>query len=162
MLIFDEHSHAIIIDSVSTPLTTDYFWILDLPNLDFTVAPLLMLEETVGPTHMLNILGFTFPLPTTWSMLVFSEETSQIDVVEVKDLPGNDFTAMVYGPNESRANPGKIRALDYDTKYANYGPSLNKQQMLCHPIGPDLWVNVAPTDVYNKYLKEKIVGDLLN
>lgn len=161
MLIFDEQSHAIIIDSVTTPLTIDYFWILDLPNLDFTITSLLMLEEIIAPTLMLEILGFTFPLPTTWSMLVYSEETTQIDVVEIRDLPGNDFTAMIYGPNESRTQPGKIRALDYDAKYANYGPSLNKQQMLCHPIGPELWVNVAPTDVYNKYLKEKNVGDLL-
>lgn len=161
MLIFDDNANAVIIESVSIPLTTDYFWVLDLSIMDFTVTSLLMLEEIVAPTITLEVQGFSFPLPTTWSMLVYSEETTQIDVVEVKKLPGNDFTAMVYGPNESRVQPGRVKAINYDTECANYGPSLNKHQMLCHPIGPDLWVNVAPSDVYNKYLKDKIVGDIL-
>lgn len=161
MLIFDENSHVIIIDSIHTPLTTDYFWVLDLNIMDFTVIPLLMLEEILSPTITLEIEGFQFNLPTTWSMLVFSEETTQIDVVEVKRIPGNDFTAMVYGPNCSQVQAGKIRALNYDPEQANYCPSLNKHHVLCHPIGPNLWVNVTPTDVYNKYLKDCTVGDII-
>lgn len=161
MLIFDENSHAIIIDSVSVPLTTNYLWVLDLVIMDYTVIPLLMLEEIVSPTMTIEIKGFKFDLPTTWSILVYSEETTQIDVVEVKKLPGNDFTAMIYGPNNSQVQAGKIKVTNYDAEKFNHGPSLNKHQMLCHPIGPDLWVNVSPSDVYNKYLKDCTVGDII-
>jgi len=67
----------------------------------------------------------------------------------------------VAGPNIQKAIPGTIIVIDYDSRYKNVGPLLNKHQMLCHPISQEAWVNVSPTDVFNKYLKEKIVGDII-
>jgi len=160
MLIFDENTNAIIIDSITTPLLTEYFWVLDLEMRDFTLTPLLVLEEVVAPTVTLEVLGFRFKLPATWCMLVYAEDTMQIDVIENGELAGKDFTAMVAGTEIAMVRPGKVKLLDYTPEDCNYVPSLAKNQMLCHPIGPNEWVNVAPSDPYNKYLKDLVVGDI--
>lgn len=161
MLILDENCHSIILDSVMTPLITNYFWILDLEIKDFTLTPLLILEEIIAPTVTLRILGFEFKLPANWTMLVYSEETMQVDVVDIGKLAGNDFTSLICGPRMSTVKPGHVIVTDYTPEFVNYAPSLSKHQMLCHPIGPDEWVNVAPSDVFNKYLKNNVVGDIL-
>jgi hypothetical protein len=160
MLIFDENTHAILVESITTPMTTEYFWVLNLEIMDFTLTPLIVLEEVVGPTIVLEIHGFRFKLPATWCTLVFAEETMQLDVVENGDLAGKDFTAMISGPNTTIPLPGHVKLIDYILEDYNYVPSLSKSQMLCHPIAPDLWVNVAPSDPYNKYLKDLVVGNI--
>ena len=161
MLIFDDHSEAIILDSIYTPTLTEYFWVLDLTMLDFTLSPLLVLEEIVCPSVTLSILGFDFPVPANWNILVYSEDSSQIDIVTTGDIAGREFTALVGGPDIHAATPGLITVVDYTPEYQHVAPSLNKHQMLCHPIGPAEWVNIAPADTYNKYLKELAVGDIL-
>ena len=162
MLIFDENSKPIIIDSIATPLLTEYFWVLDLDIMDYTITPLMMLEEIVSPTITLMIRGFEFTLPANWSMLVYSDDTMQLDVVDVGELAGRDFLAMVYGPNTTIVSSGHVRVTNYNPEEVNYAPPLSKHQMLCHPVGPDEWVNVAPSDVYNKYLRDCVVGDIIN
>jgi hypothetical protein len=136
-------------------------WVLDLAMMDFTLAPLLMLEEVVCPSIQIQVNGFEFILPANWNILVYDTETSQIDVVELSETAGREFTAFVFGPKKSTAIPAQIIATNYFVEHKNVGPSLNKHQMLCHPIGPDIWVNVSPGDAYNKYLKNNIVGDLI-
>ena len=161
MLIFDESAEPIILDSIYTPTITEYFYVLDLEMMDFTLTPLLVLEETVYPSITLKIKGFEFILPTNWNILVYAEDTHQLDVVEIGSLAGREFTAMIYGPNKSNVTPGKITVTNYTPEFKNVSPALNKSQMLCHPIGPEEWVSVSPSDTYNKYLKDKIVGDLI-
>ncbi len=162
MLIFDDRTEAIILDSIYTPTLCDHFWALDLEMLDYTLSPLLVLEEIVCPSITVRILGFGFTVPANWNMLVFAEDTHQVDVVEVAELAGRDFTAFVYGPKMTRAVPGHVTVIDYIPDYKNVAPSLNKHQMLCHPISPTSWVNISPSDAYNKYLKDCTVGDIIS
>jgi len=161
MLIFDNNNQAIILDSIHTPTLADHMWVLDLNMMDYTLAPLLVLEEVVSPSIELMIDGFRFVLPANWNMLVADDDTMQLDVVEISDLAGKEFKALVYGPNKLRADLSVISVTDYHPNFQNVGPSLNKHQMLCHPISPDSWVNVAPSDSYNKYLKECTAGDII-
>ncbi len=161
MLIFDENTNAILIESITTPITTEYFWVLDLEMMDYTITPLIVLEEVVAPTITVEIQDFSFNLPATWCMLVYGEETMQLDVIEIGELAGKDFTALISGTHLNMAVPGHIKLLDYITEDYNYVPSLTKNQMLCHPVAPNMWVNVAPSDSYNKYLKDLVVGDIL-
>jgi len=162
MLIFDDNSDAVILDSIHTPTLTDHFWILDLEMRDFTLTPLLVLEEIVCPTITIRVGSFTFDLPANWNVLVYAEDTHQLDVVEVAELAGKEFTAMVYGPDAPYVKPGRLTVVDYIPDHRNVAPSLNKHQMLCHPISPDTWINVAPSDAFNKYLKDISVGDILD
>lgn len=161
MLIFDNNNRAIILDDIYTPMVTDHFWALDLQLMDFTLSQLMVLEEIVAPTIVLSIWGFEFPLPANWNILVVDDDTQQLDVIELKDVAGKEFRALVFGPEKARHEMAVISVADYHPNKLNVGPSLFKHQMLCHPISPDAWVNVAPSDGYNKYLKEKVAGDIV-
>lgn len=161
MLIFDNESHAVLLDSIHTPVAAEHFWVLDLKIQDFTLSPLLVLEEITCPSISINIDGFVFTLPATWNILVFDQETHQLDVVEVADLPGKEFIALKYGPNMKTHLGALIQAIDYHPQYVSVAPSLAKHQMLCHPVSPEAWINVSPSDVYTKYLREFAVGDII-
>ena len=161
MLVFDNNSEALILDSIHTPTIADHIWVLDLGMLDFTLAPLLVLEEIVSPSIQLMINGFQFVLPANWNILVCDDESMQLDVVEIAEVAGKEFRAMLYGPKHVMVDTAVISATDYYPTHHNVGPSLSKHQMLCHPVAPLTWVNVAPSDTYNKYLKNLVAGDLI-
>lgn len=161
MLIFNEDNDAIILDTIQGPTLSEYMYVLDLSMMDFTLAPLLIFEEVICPTITVMIEDFSFNVPANWNILVADDETFQLDVVEVSELAGKEFKAMVYGMDMAMAELARISVVDYFPNYQNIGPSLNKYQMLCHPIAPGKWVNIAPSDSYNKYLKEKVVGNII-
>lgn len=162
MLIFDNNSHPIILDSIYDPVVSDHFWVLDLALMDFTMTPLNVLEEVFCPTVVLRVEGFDFTVPASWNILVYDRETAQLDSVELSEAAGREFTALVYGPNMSAPMAGNVSVVDYFIEHKNVNPALNKHQMLCHPVGPSAWVNISPTDVYAKYLKDACVGNLMN
>lgn len=162
MLIFDNNSQPIILDSIYAPILSDHFWVLDLTMRDFTLTPLNVLEEIVCPTVVLRVEGFDFAVPASWNILVYDRDTTQLDTVELSEAAGREFTALVYGPTMSTPRAGNVTVVDYFIEHKNVNPALNKHQMLCHPIGPAAWVNIAPTDVYAKYLKDAAVGDLMH
>lgn len=166
MLIFNEETNVEVIDNIYGPTLSSHFWALDLNidgegDIDYTLAPIVMFEETTCPSLKLEINGFEFYIPAKWNILVFDEETSEIDVVTAEDLSGNTFTAFVFGPDNSIVESGEVAVVGYESTHINVAPALNKNQMLCHPISPTRWVNVAPTDSYNKYLKGKSIGDII-
>lgn len=160
MLILDNNNEPIILNSIHTPTTIDHYWVLNLDIMDFTINPLLVLEEITAPTIELELLNFRFVLPANWNLLVVDIDTYQLDVVEISKLAGQEFHAFMYGPNESRVSMEVVRVCDYNPHFVNIGPSISKNQMLCHPVSPELWINVSPFDPYNKYLKNKVIGDL--
>jgi hypothetical protein len=160
MLLFDDHNHPIILDNIHGPTVTEYMWVLDLSIMDFTLTPLLMLEEVYCPSIQFQINGFEFILPADWNILVCDAETTQLDVVELSEAAGREFTAVVYGPTCHQPDSAGIIVTNYFIEHKNVGPSLNKHQMLMHPVGADVGVMVGPSDVFNKYLKGKMVGDL--
>lgn len=161
MLVFDDKATPLILDDIHVPTAADHFWVLDLNLLDFTMTPLLVLEEHASEGVTVCIQEFEFTLPSNWNMLVYDEETYQLDVVSIGKLAGKEFTAAISGPLLSTIHPGKIMVTDYYPYFCDVTPSLTKHQMLCHPISPGTWVNIAPSDGYNKYLKDAYVGDLL-
>ena len=161
MLIFDETNKPIILDSIYGPTPSSHMWVLDFTIMDYTLAQMNMLEEVVCPSIQVRVNGFDFILPANWNILVFDQDTTQLDVVELSEATGREFNALVYGPKLGRPFPSPITVINYFIEYKNVGPSLNKHQMLCHPIGPNEWVSVSPSDSYNKYLKDTIVGELI-
>ncbi len=161
MIVFDDNSEPLILDNIHVPTAADHIWVLDLNIMDYTLSPLLVLEEHCGQAITICIQGFEFTLPSNWNLLVYDEETYQLDVVAIKDLAGKEFTAAIAGPKLNTIYPGKIIVTDYHPHFCDVAPALTKHQMLCYPIGPEIWVNTAPSDGYNKYLKEKYVGDLI-
>lgn len=161
MIILDENSKATILESIHVPTAAEYFWVLDLQQLDYTLTPLEVLEELWCPSIAVEIEGFQFSLPASWNVLVLDQETSQLDIVAIKDLAGKPFEAMVFDYERNKARGSVIKVVDYTSESHNVNPALNRHHMLCHPVGPNTWVTIAPNDSYNKYLKELVVGDII-
>lgn len=157
----DENKRTIIIDVLNPPVVSNNFWVLDLNLMDFTLAPLITFEQCTTPLLKLQINGFQFALPGTWNVLIYDEETSILDVVPVFDLAGKRHTSFIYGPDMLNVTGGAITVVDYISSGDSFYPNLNKNQMLCHPIAADRWIVAAPSDSYNKYLKDKVIGDIV-
>lgn len=160
MIILDEESKVTMLESIHVPTSAEYFWILDLQNLDFTLTKLEVLEELFSPSIALEIDGFQFSIPTSWNILVVDDETSQLDLVTIKDLAGKPFDALIYDHVTNRALSSTIRVIDYTGESHHVSPALNRHCMLCHPISESKWVCLAPNDSYNKYLRDLLVGDI--
>jgi hypothetical protein len=166
MVISDENSFPILIDSIDVPTLIKHFWVLKLsqdgePFIDFTLQELAMFEEHVTPSLEFRIDGYRIEAPTNWNILVYSEETAQVDVAEISDLTRSKFTALIYQHRTGKIIPGPIMVVDYHIEAHIKTPALNKHTMLCHHVGPDGWICLAPTDNYNKYLKNVLIGDLM-
>ena len=149
------------VSDFQTPDMDSYNWILDLQEKEYRLTRFVFLEEITSPTVVLSINGFSFPLPANWNILIIDNDTQQLDVVELKDVAGKEFLAFVFGPHKARHESAVISVIDYFPSYHNVGPFLSKHQMLCHPIARDAWVNVSPSDGYNKYLKDTVAGDII-
>lgn len=162
MVISDENSRPILIDNITTPLDMDYFWVLDLERRDFVLTKLEVLEEHTTPLLVIQIFGYSFNIPADWNILVYSEDTSQIDIAEASEVCRGNFTAFVLDNQTNRHHAGHIKVLEYIPRGVIQTPSLNKTQMLCHHLGEKMWVCISPTDNYNKYLKDATIGDILN
>lgn len=161
MLIFDNNSQPIIIESLKTPVIASHFWVLNLEERDFKMTAISYIEETTSASIMLDVCGYRFYVPATWFILVADKETAMVDAVRVSDVSCSDFTAMVYGPNRSKAECVRVRAIDYSPLHTNVAPSLHKNEMLCHPIDIDAWICISPTDPYSRFLKNAAISDFL-
>lgn len=160
MVITNELQQDLLIDNIYAPIPTELFWVLDLEQEDFMMCPLSMLEEVIGPTIWIRANeDAIFQMPTTWNLLIYSEDTGQVDIVDGMNLTTGSYTALLGGVNVARPAPCSIQVVDYKPEATNVCPALSKHQMLCHPIGDGKWVMVTPCDVYNKYLKDASAGD---
>lgn len=161
MLIFDSTPRPINIESLKTVVTASHFWALNLEQRDFMLSSIAYIEEIVSSSIQLDVGGSRFFVPATWFILVADKETAMIDAVRVSDVSCNEFTAFVYGPNRSKADCVPVRAVDYAASHVNVGPSIHKNEMLCHPIDNQRWVCVGPSDPYSRYLKNTAISDFL-
>lgn len=162
MFILDDNNETVRIDSINQPILTTHFWVLDLPTLDFKLAPLVSLEQVTCPTLELDFEGVKIALPASWNILVYDEETLQMDVVPLAETAGRDFKAFSFGPKLNYPVPVNIAVTNYSIEMDNVGPLFSKQQMLCHSIAQEQWVCVSPADGYNKFLKDLYVGSVIS
>jgi hypothetical protein len=161
MILLDENSEPVILDNIDIPFPVSHFWALDLDLMDFTLKELVLSEELAGIKKLsITVNGFLVEAPADWNILIYSPETSDLDVAEFSDLKYG-FSAFAYNHRTNRLVPNEVRTVNYTEDAVIQAPSLVKNTMLCHPIGNDAWVCIAPTDSYNKYLKGKVIGDLL-
>lgn len=161
MLIFDSNSRPIIIESLRDPVVTTHCWVLNLEEQDFMLSEISYIEEVVSPSIELDVSGFRFYVPASWYILVADKDTAMVDAVRASDISCNDFTALVYGPNKSKADCLSIRAVNYRQNHPTVGPSLHKNEMLCHPIDSNSWICIGSSDPYSRYLKRCSISDFL-
>lgn len=163
MLIFDETNTVQEISDIYTPLYSEYMWTLNCDILDFTLTPIQMLEEMqCAALRIMTPSGGTTLVPAGWTMLICDRDTAQIDTISVAEFAGKEFSAFAYGPAAASPVTVKLSVVDYIADCVMTFPCLSKTQMLCHPISGSEWICISPTDPYNKYLKDKIIGDLVS
>jgi len=161
MLIFDENSRSIILQSNTDPLPVEYFWVLDMEQMDFMLSKIVFVEDTIGPSITLRVNNFDFDVPSFWSLLIYDTETSQLDTVSLKEACGKSFTAVVGSHARNQITGVRVTAVGYSPNKSHVCPALNKHQMLCHPISPTTWINLSPTDTFTKYIKNATIGNLI-
>lgn len=163
MLISNEDSLPVAISSIDEPMNTDYFWVLDLEDQDFKLSKLIMLEEFHAPTLTLNIGGHSIEVPAEWHILVYSPETASVDMVQTSDLTKSHFSLFLLDHRKNKVIENIVRVTNYSSSAVVRTPNFNKNLMMCHPIGETAWIMIAPTDTYNKYLKDTVtVGNFLH
>ena len=161
MLIFDEHEKIISLNSLEMEMPKTYFWALNLDIKDYVLNPLTMLEEITGPALELTFGNNSFYLPTSWNILVVDDETSRLDLVEISELTSAKQTVFVYGNKSAMVQLVQPRITDFSQQQTIIAPGINKTHMLCHPIDTNHWINIAPSDTYNKYFRNAVLGDIV-
>lgn len=161
MVILDENSKPILVDSINAPLLTSHFWVLDLEDRDFKLQELQVLEEHITPMLVIEIYGYAVELPADWNALIISSENSELDVAEISELSRGHFQVMVYDHSNNRILAAPVKVIEYEPKSTLHMPSISKHQMLCHALGPKGMFCISPIDNYNKYLKGAVSGDLI-
>jgi hypothetical protein len=161
MVISDDNYFPILIDNVEVPTKTDVFWTLNLEQRDFMLSPLYMFEELTTDVFIVNIMGYSLEVPCDWNLLIYSEETSQLDILEFSEISRGNFTSVVFNHKKNRIIPGIVTTLDYKKDYKLQTVSMHKNAMMCHALGEDHWICISQTDNYNKYLKNAVIGDLI-
>lgn len=161
MLIFDEESRIVVIDSIYTPLPSKYHWTADLDEMDFCLSEIKLLEEVAGPGVTVVADGFKIQMPVSWNVLIYSEETSELDTIKAYELTKGDFTAVSHGPGANRIEPVTLSVEDYHPALTVVVPRISKYQMFCHPVSASRWICISPYEVYNKKIKNAVIGDFL-
>ena len=161
MLIINENNDAVVLHNICTPVPSTHFWVLDLNMMDYTLTNLSMMEEQWCKCIALQVEDFCFSVPAKWHVLISDGDTSMLDVIEAEKLSNHNFNVVVYDNDKSFAHCSAVRIIDSSPEECVVYPSLNRHHMLCHPIGPSRWIAISPNDTYNKYFKDKILGDIL-
>lgn len=161
MLIFDENNQTIVLNNVNDPVISDSCWVLDVAIPDYKLTKLVALEEMITPAIEIQIAGYRFTIPANWSLLVADMETTQVDCVEARNLAAKDFTALAYGPMALTAHMPVVTVTNYYPQKKIVAPIIGKTHMLCHPIAPGYWINISSQELYNKHLKNVLIGDII-
>jgi hypothetical protein len=160
MIIFDDNLNPYIFDNIYTPTHIEYFYTLNLDIIDFTLTPLLALEEVTCPAFLVEFDSFKFYLPTSYYILIYAEETSQLDTIKIADLTNSPFQIFTYNGKTDKIVNSNIKILEYKPEHTFVIPFLNKNQFLCHPVMPDTWICITPYDQYKK-MNNLVIGDLM-
>ena len=80
----------------------------------------------------------------------------------MSELTQGNFQVFVFDHVKNKIHNAPVKVIHYEPKAILHTPSLAKNQMLCHALGPLGWLCVSPLDNYNKYLKNILSSDLIN
>lgn len=160
MLLLDINHKIINLNNGELDFPVDYFWVLNLFQRDLMVQKLNVFEEITGDAYLLEINKEKILVPSYWNILIFSEETYQLDIIDMTSFGSNNFNPLVYDYSKYRMNTLQYKVLDLIKNIKIQSVSLNKNCMLCYPIGDNKSIFLSPNDNYIKYIKDCTVGDL--
>lgn len=169
MLCLPDYNKPYILHSLTAPVIIRYHWIFNGSLCDFSLTPVTYLEETTGAAIKIRINNFDFWVPATWNILVTDNSTYSLDTVPIQSCSTVKHHVFIFSPNEMKLRTQYLEVVEYDEDRSLVHPMINKGTALVHPIGPSLnpkekdmqlCIAIGPHDLYNKYLSNKVVGDI--
>jgi hypothetical protein len=161
MIISNDESKPIIIDDLDSPIKSNYFWTLNLTEMDFQLSRIKMLECINTPALVIEIMGYVIKVPASWHILASTEDTHELDTLVISDCTKGLYTALVMNHRTMKQSYIPVRCIDYIQSVNIYTIALHRNQMMCHALGPNNWIMLSGVDVYSKYLKNKTVWDII-
>lgn len=168
MQILPEYNHAYNITSVSEPIVPRHAWYYDALLNDFMLRPLLMLEETTGPTITAKINGELLRIPANWYILMVDDDTKMVDTLSIDRAAGSGYKAFMMHPDLSRYELADVQLLDLEKSESVVHLLVAKQQLVCHPVGEtatskglQMSVLIGPQDV-GRHMGDLTAIDLLS
>ena len=149
------------------PVVPRHAWFYDATHNDFMLKPIMMLEETIGPTVKVRINTFDFYVPASWYILVVDDDTKQVDTVPITQCSSSTFKAFMMHPQLNRYELSSIQLLDLDLQGVVVHLLIPRMTLVCHPVGPttsskDLAMSclIGSQDV-GRYMGDKSAQELL-
>lgn len=161
MEIVNENHQPLSLDIYDISKKSEFFWVFDLEEIDWFLQKLKIIEAFECPTIKIKIMNKVLTLPSDWNILVYSEETTSLDVVNVHQLINQKFNIFLYDFIHHKVVDCNYRVVGYNKNEEVTAPCIAKKQMLCVPIEDKYWIMMSPTDVY-RYIKNMSVSDLIN
>jgi hypothetical protein len=167
-IVINEINKPYLIDSLTQPLPLRHHWIFDAHFLDFTLAEINFLDETVGPTISLRIAECEIKVPSGWNILIVDRETSTVDVVPVSKCAAMEYLAFVFSPEDGKLITEPIKVIDWAEKDACIFPAVATGPAVIHSIAPGVLhgktinrgIILSPHDLW-RWIGGKTIGDIL-
>lgn len=160
MLICDENNQSIFLDDLNQPIPFSYIWGLDLNILEFKLNKLTILEEFISSSIEVWLDGYSLVLPCHWYILIADQDTLKIDCVQLSEIVGNRFSALVVGAIGNRYSILPLVVTNYYSEIKHIVPNISKTQMMCHSIGENEMITIGPYNAF-KYVKDLEISDII-
>jgi hypothetical protein len=167
MLILTDYNKPYIIESLTSPIVPEYYWMLSGKMMDFALCPIVYLEETIGPTIEFVVDGNVIHLPTSWYVLIVEPDTGQLDTIPVLSCSKASFSALLFTTQDTKFRHSELRVSNLDDNKSLVHPMMEKGTMMCIPVGPDgatgefMTICAGPYDVAAKHFNGANVADLM-
>lgn len=160
MLIFGEELKPVIIGSVMDPLVTPVYWTLNLEQEDFMFANIGFLEEHSWEGKGIQFDGQYVEIPAAWYILIGDADEGSVDCIQIDDLMGQPFEAMLFEFNKSIPKTAVMEVVNAKIYTAFSFPIIPKHIMMVHPINEDSGIIISPID-QTKQIRNKTMMDFL-
>lgn len=137
MLIITEYNHPYQIADLTAPIVPKFNWIFSTELMDFSLSPIMYLEETTGAALKIMINKFAFEVPASWNILVVDETTMMVDTIPVADCSTKSYKAFLFCPTSMNLFLDDIKFIDFIPHTSLCHTSIPKNSMICHPVGPN-------------------------
>lgn len=135
MLCLPDYNFPYLIDDVSSPVIPKFSWYYDISLNDIVLRPILLLEESVGPTVRVKINVMEFNVPASWNLMIVDEETKTVDTVPIMQCSSSSYSALLLHPESNDYYPSPVILLDlYPSESCSY-IMIPKMHMMLHPVG---------------------------
>jgi hypothetical protein len=149
-------------------LPLHHCWVFNAQLLDFILAEIKYLEETIGPTVTLHVGGHEVCVPGSWNILVLDKETYSVDTIPVASCSAFEHDALIFSPQSAKPITLPVRAIKLEPEGSCIYPSVSKAQALVHTISSGIshgkeivqGIILSPNDLW-RWIGGKTIGDIL-